>query len=151
MKQTSSIVSCLSQNLMPTVCLQIIYRKKAVPHQSSNVMLIISAAHKVRSITSHLLSSSACHQNPSAPQYLWSGVLFPKTKGSGGHLLHVSWQCSTWLWGYQPSSISPWSEHGPLLPEGNPPNQRADSLRRCYGERRGRTAGRWKEEDGERL
>lgn len=151
MKQTSSIVSCLSQNLIPTVCLQIIYRKIAVPHQSSNVMLIISAAHKVWSITSQLLSSSACHQRPSAPQYLCSGVLFPKTKGSGGHLLHVSWQCSTWLWGYQPSSISPWSEHGPLLPEGNPPNQRADSLRRCYGERRGRTTGRWKEEDGERL
>lgn len=51
----------------------------------------------------------------------------------------------------RPFSISLWSEHGPLLPEGNPPNQRANSLRRCYGERRGRTGGRLKEEEGEKL
>ena len=63
------------------------------------------------------------------------GVLFPKRKGSGGHLLYVSWQRSTWLRGYHAPPISLWSEHGPLLPEGNPLNQRADSLRRCYRER----------------
>lgn len=70
-----------------------------------------------------------------ALQYLYLGVLFPKRKGSGGHLVHVSWQCSTWLKGYQAPSISLRLGHGSLLPEGNPPNQCADSLRRCYGER----------------
>lgn len=84
---------------------------------------------------SHLLCSRGALLTFKPPQYLCLGVLFPKRKGSGGLLLHVSWQCSTWLRGYQVPSISLWSEHGPLLPEGNPPNQSADSLRRCYGER----------------
>lgn len=106
-----------------------------MPHHSSNVIITISAAHKVWSITSHLLSSRRGSADSQAPQYLCLGVLFPKRKGSGGHLLHVSWQCSTWLRGYQAPSISLRSEHGPLLPEGSPPNQRADSLRRCCGER----------------
>lgn len=84
----------------------------------------------------HLLSSVGALLTSTAPSVCALGVLFPKKKRSGGHLLLVSWQYSTLLRGYQDLPISPWSEHGPLLPGGNPPNWCADSLRRCYGARR---------------
>ncbi len=106
----------------------------AIP-QISNVIITISAAHKVWSITSHLLSSRGALLTFKPPSICVWVSCSQREKGSGGHLFHVSWQCSTWLRGYQAPSISLWSEHGPLLPVGNPPNQRADSLKRCYGER----------------
>lgn len=92
------------------------------------VILIICAP-----ISSHPHNSTADVQVPPVFSF---GLLFPTRKGSGGHLLHVSWQYSTCLRGYRAPSIRLWLEHGPLLPEGNPPNQRVDSLRRCDGERK---------------
>lgn len=53
---SNKLLTFFTQNKIPTVCFCNIYRMIAVPHQSSNVIITTSAAHKVWSITSRLLS-----------------------------------------------------------------------------------------------